>query len=305
MSIAWGGPWGSEGPMDDAGYLSRMRDLLEDYPVPADEQFSPNGTATKFKLQRIRVNDDDYLQVTVAGVPYTLQPSISALAAVTDVHINFNTGLLTFFEAPPADVNTVICYHNQVRWRDSVIMAALYDGLLDLYPRIWRNAQFSGITMQTLQWDYPLPPDFLDPRIRIRGLSIREIPASTNPFMPVNWGFTVYGNPPMIRLLRSQMFSPGATLQIEYAAPYRSLADLESQAAALPIYYAMATLLAGKESQRTKQDGQTVAADTNAQPPQYLMQTAGYWNSLYIQKKKSMARPMGLMKPLVGLGRST
>ena len=305
MSIAWGGPWGAEGSMDDAGYLRRMRDLLEDYPVPADEQMSPNGTATKFKLQRLRVNDDDYLQVTVGGVLQSLKPSLSALANVGDAHVNFDTGLITFYAPPPADVNSVICYHNQVRWRDGVIMAALYEGLQDLYPTVWRNAQYSGITMQVLQWDYPLPPDFLDPRVRVRKMAIREIPSSTNPFLEINWAFSVYGNPPMMRLLRSQVFSPGATLQIEYAAPYRSLSDLETQAAPAPIYYAMSVLMAGKESQRTRQDGQTVAADTNAQPPQYLMQTAGYWMSMYRQKKASLARPMGGQGPLVGLGRST
>lgn len=305
MSIAWGGPWGAEGSLDDAGYLARMRDLLEDYPVPADEQMSPNGTATKFKLQRLRVNDDDYVQITVGGVVQTLQPSLSALATTGDVHLNFNTGLLTFFAAPPLGVNSVICYHNQVRFLDRTIMGALYEGLQDLYPTVWRNAQFSGILMQTLKWDYPLPPDFLDPRIRIRGLSMREIPASTNPFLPVNWAFTVYGNPPMMRLLRSQQFSPGATLQIEYAAPYRNLADLEAQAAPLPVYYAMAVLMAQKESQRSRQDGQTVAADTNAQPAGYLQQNAGWWMSLYRQKKQSMARPMGGRHPTVSLGRST
>jgi hypothetical protein len=278
-----------------------MRDMLEDYSVPADEQMSPNGTATKFKLQRLRVNDDSYFQVVANNSVVPLVSSLSALVASGPLScfVDFNTGMITFSAAPPIGVNTVVCYHNQVRWLDRTILGALYEGLQDLYPTLWRNAQTSAITLQTLKWDYPLPNDFLDPRMRIKGMSVQEIPSSLNPFLQVNWPFTVYGNPPMVRLLRSQKFSPGSHLQIEYAAPYRNLADLEPQAASLPIYYAMSVLMAAKESQRTRADGQTVAADTNAQPPQYLMQTAGYWKSMYTQKKAAMARPMGGQHPVI------
>lgn len=305
MSEIWGGPWGSEGSMDDAGFLARMRDLLEDYPVPADEQFSPNGTATKFKCQRLRVNDDAYLEVTVNGAVQTVMPSRSALIAVNQCYIDYNTGLITFYQPPPAGTNTVLIYKNQTRWLDRTIMSALMEGLQDLFPVIWRNAQTSAITMQTLQWDYPLPPDFLDPRVRVRKFAVQEIPASTNPFLEVSFPFTVYGNPPMLRVLQSQQYSPGARLQIEYTAPYRSLADLEPAAQRLPVYYAMGTLLLGKESQRTRSDGQTVAADTNAQPPSYLATTGSTWMNLYQTTKTSLARPMGGTRWITGLGRST
>ena len=290
------GPWGSEGNLDDSDYIERMRELLEDWPVQADEQASANGAQTKLKLQRLKPNDDDYFTVVVNGFEVPLVSRQGDVAA-GNCYCEFNTGTLIFGTPPPAGTNNVMIYHNQVRWRDGAIRNALYDGLADLFPVVWRNAVDTSITMRVLTWDYQLPSDFSDPRVKIRRIGIREIPASTNRFRPMNCAWQVYGNPPLLRITTSQFFTPGATLQLEYAAPFRSLADLEPQAVQLPIYYAMGVLLAGKESQRARADGQTVAADTNAQPPQYQQNAGAWWMSLYRQKKAAAARTLGGLRP--------
>ncbi len=291
------GPWGSEGSLDDAGYIQRFREFVDDWPQPADEQLSPDGSKTKLKCQRLKLNDDDYFTVVSGGTQIPVVNQLSKLNS-GNCYADFNTGLVTFGQAPAAGQNTVQVLHNQVKWRDSAILSAMYDCLMDLYPTIWRNAVDTSITMAVLKWDYQLPSDFADPRVRIRRIGIREIPANTNRFYPLSGPYTIYGNPPQIRIPTSQSFSPGATLQIEYAAPYSNLVELEPQAAALPIWFAAGSLLGFQELNRARTDGQTVTADQNAVPPQYRQNAGAWYMARYREMKANLHRPMGMPRPV-------
>ncbi len=287
------GPWGSEGSLDDAGFVTKFRERVDDHPQMADEKFDPDGSKTKFKCNRLKVNDDDYLQVVENGTIVPLANSIRDVKA-GNCYVNADTGLITFGTAPAAGQGTVICYHNQVQWRDSAILDAMYDGLRTMFPTIWRNAVTTAITLQVLQWDYTLPADFQDPRVKIRRVSVQEVPASTNPFRALSGQYRVYGNPPMLRILGSQAFTPGSVLQIEYTAPYRTLADLDGQAQDLPVWYAAGTLLGFKEGNRARTDSQTVMADQNAVPPGYRQNSGAWFMTQFRTLLAALQRPVGM-----------
>jgi hypothetical protein len=291
------GPWGSEGSLDDEGYLLQVRERLDDWPVPKQIQFTPTGNSTLFKSPAIKMNDDAYFAVTINGV---VQQTVSRRADLTssNAYVDYNTGSVLFGTPPQADPNSVVIQMNQVRWRDSKILSLLYEGLQSLFPKMFREGVYSGIQMAVNTWDYVLPPDFADPGVRVISYGMREIPSTTNRFRPMNTAYVVHGNPPLLRIPPSQYFSPGATLEIRYTAPYRNLSDVDGRATALPILYACAMLLGFEESKRTIAAGQTTTTDTSAQPVQYQQNAGSWYMAQYRALLANLVRPMGGLAPI-------
>jgi hypothetical protein len=280
------GPWGAETGRDDAGFIARLRELLRDYPIRAVEQVSPNGTSTEVKCTQTLINDDKYLQITNNGtnVPVVFDRS---LVAPGNAYVDCNTGWILFGTAPSAGTNTLIIYKNKVRWRDSAILQALYGGLLFLYPKRFREATDTSITMATNVWDYTLPSDFTIPDIYIRNVQIREIPSTTNRFRTIT-GWQRNGTD--FRFARSQRFSVGATVEIQYTAPYRSLSDVDDIASEVPIWYAAAQLQGFEESRRTQINSQSTDANSNAMPPGFQQQTAAWYMAQATNIRNSIQR---------------
>lgn len=285
--------WGMEAGVDDNTFVARMRELLDDYPIPADEQFTGNGTATKFQCGKTKINDDKYVQVGIGGVTQNIVNSRDAIPGGS-VYLDYDTGLMIFPAAPPAATNNVTINKSRVRWRDSSILAALYGGLRSLFPDLFKDAVDTSITMATNQWVYPLPSDFWDPRIHIKRVTMQEVPSSTN--QPKNFGTFNRIGADQIQVQSSQGFSPGSILGIEYQGPYRSLSELEPQAYDLPLWYAAAQLLGFKEAQRTRIDGQTVASESSANPTGYQQNTGAWFMAQYRQLRQQLARPMSMAK---------
>jgi hypothetical protein len=94
-----------------------------------------------------------------------------------------------------------------------------------------------------------------------------------------------------IEIPRSQYFTPGATLWLEYKAPFRSLSELEPQAYDLPLWYAAGQLLGFDESRRTKMDTQTPAAEASANPPGYQQNTGAWYMTQFRNMMASLAAP--------------
>lgn len=289
------GPWGSEGGVDDDTFVHRLRELLGDLPVMTDEQFSPTGTATKFICTKLPINDDRYVSVTVSNVPVPIVTSRTSIPAGS-VYVDYDTGLLIFGTAPAVGTNTVVIQKSRVRWRDSTLLNALYGGLRSLWPQVWKEAVDTSITMATNQYDYTMPPDFWDARSTIMRVSMREIPAQTNVFHIIA-GATRVGLD-TIRIPRSQRWSPTSTLEVQYAAPYRSLSELAPAEYDLVLWYAAGMILGFGEIKRTSVDSQTVAASTSANPSGYQQNTGSWFMSQYRVLIASLARPMGMSAPI-------
>lgn len=286
------GPWGPESGRDDAGFIARLRELLEDFPIRATEQFSPNGTATEARCTQTKINDDKYLQVVSSGVPVAIVFDRAQLMAGNCV-VDCNTGWVLFGTAPAAGTNTLIVYKHKVRWRDSAMLQALYGGLLFLYPKRYREAVSDAITMQTNTWDYTLPPLFNSPDVWITQVGVREIPSSVNRFRPIS-SWQKYGT--TLRLPRSQYYSPGSTVEVRYTSPYRSLSDVDDIAVECVIYYAASQLLGFKEAPRTNIANQTAATDSSAQPPGFAQQTAAWYYARAREMRDGIARAIPMAR---------
>lgn len=267
------GPWGSEAGVSDSVFVGRLRELLRDYPVGANEQANGNGTSTFFQMQKVPVNDDDYLMVTVNNTVVPLVSQRSQLGP-GQCYIDFNSGMLVFGTAPTAGTSNISIQKQRVRWTTSVLLASLQGGLRQLFPALYKRATDTSITMQVNQWIYTLPQDFWDPRVQILAAYLQEVPASVNRPVPIPGVFRIGLRD--LQVPTSQYYTPGATLWLEYKAPYRSLSELEPQAYDLPLWYAAAQLLGFDEARRTRMDTQTPAAESTANPPQY-QQNAGTW----------------------------
>lgn len=255
---------GQESGLDDRTYIRRFRELIGDIPKAADEQGSGLGNALRYNMQTVPVNDDNYLSITVDGVAQQIVTSPQPSAG--EVFVDFDTGRMIYGTPPATGTNNITILKNTVRWRDSTIKEALMDGVRNMYPKIFRLVQDTSITIATLVWDYELPSIFNDHFVRVTSVGLREIPASSNRFIPINAWEVIPGPTPTLRLPTSQGFSPGATIQITYEAPLASLSEVPPKAQALPLWYAAGMLLGFKEATRVRTDTQNVAAEAQANP---------------------------------------
>lgn len=264
---------GSEAGVSDRTFARRLRQLLRDLPVQANEQANGNGMSTVFQLTKVPIYDDSRCEVFVGSTQYPIVESPASLST-GNCFLDFDTGALIFHEPPAAGQNNVVIQHSRVRWTEAVLMASLYGGLRQLFPAMFKRQTDTSITMQVNQWLYALPEDFWDPRVRIIAAYIQEVPSSVNRPVPIAGFYRVGLN--QLQVPTSQRYTPGATLWLDYTAPYRSLSELEPQAYDLPIWYAAGQLLGFDEPRRTRVDTQSPAAEQSANPPGY-QQNTGAW----------------------------
>lgn len=274
------GPWGSEAGTSDHVFVQRLRQLLRDNPVPANEQATGNGNSTFFQQQKVPIYDDKYVIVAVAG---TQVPLIGTRSGVNsgNCFIDYDSGMLIFGVAPAAGAAITI-QKQRVRWSNSVLLQSLQGGLRQLFPAIFKRVVDQSITMQVNQWIYQLPQDFWDPRVQVISAFLQEVPSSVNRPVPIPGVYRVGLH--QLAVPTSQHFATGATLWLEYKAPYRSLSELEPQAYDLPLWYAAGQLLGFDEAKRTRMDTMTPTVEASANPPQY-QQNAGSW---YMTQFKAM-----------------
>lgn len=267
------GYFGSEAGTADRTFVWRLRQLIRDMPVSANEQASGDGSSTLFQAAKTAIYDDSYTVVTVAGLPVPITRQRSQLAS-NNCFVDFDTGTLILGTAAPAGPNNIAIQHQRVRWSDSVLVESLNGGLRQLFPTQFKMGVDTSVTLQVNQWLYTLPSPFWDPRVRIINVLIQEVPSSVNRPVPVS-GFSRLGIN-QIEIPTSQRYTPGATVWIEYTAPYRSLAELEPQLYELPLYYAAGQILGFGEVRRTNIDTQSPAAEASANPQMYQT-NAGSW----------------------------
>jgi hypothetical protein len=254
---------GQEAGLDDRQYLRRLRELLQDVPSPADEQASGTGTALRYDLSIRPVNDDDYFQVIVDGTPQTVVQVPTPSPG--QVYVDFDTGRLLFGSPPAVGTNNVIVYKNTVKWRDSTLLELLLEGARNMWPKLGRIVtDDTSIIIQTLVWDYPLPPPFNDPSVRLTQVAVRSIPAASERFHPIA-AWDRIGNG-ILRIPPSQLWPPGSSVQLVYEAPYASLSQVEAKAQMLPLWFAGGSVMMFKEQKRTLLDTQNVTSEGQANP---------------------------------------
>jgi hypothetical protein len=279
---------GSEAGVSDLAFAARLRGLLRDTPVSANETTSGNGSMTAFQMNMIPVYQDQYVSVLVGGVPVPVVVDRAQLTT-SNCFMDCDSGLLVFGTAPPATPNNIAIQKSRVRWTNANLLSALYGGLRQLFPAFYKRNTSTSITMQVNQWLYELPQDFLDPRVRILSAWIQEVPSSVN--RPIPLGALYRMGLTQIQVPSSQWYTPGATLWLEYTAPYRNLSELEPQLFDLPIWYAAAQLLGFDEAKRTRVDTQSPAAEASANPPGYQQNAGTFYMTQFYKAMGLLASP--------------
>lgn len=299
----------SSAGLGDEVFLQILRDEIEDPPIPYVESFTANGTNYIYRLQKFPSWDGDNITtITVGATPQTLVANRGAAVGANKVYLEPDTGALYWDPAsPPAASAAVTIVHYQVRWLDRRLLHNLYAGLRAMFPMVW-ELQFVKLFFQTNVWEYslnqapeaqeiragldqPSPTnDFFDPRSRILAVEVQEIPAATERFIPINnWHRTGQAT---IMLPTSQYYSPGATVRVWYAGPYRSLSDLEPQVQHLPVWYAKGKLLADREIVRARFDQPSTTANEQANPPFTSLNIGKFHLQQFDQELDRLKRPM-------------
>lgn len=278
---------GQEAGLDNRQYVRRLRELIGDIPKPADEQGSGVGNAIRYNMNVVPINDDDYLSVTVDGTP--LQPVETPNPTANQVYIDFDSGRMEFGAPPSANTNNITVLKNTVRWRDSTMLEAMMDGVRNAWPKLGLIAVDTSLSISVNVWQYTLPAVFNDPNVRLIQVSVREVPAATERFHPIS-GWWISGNN-QLQLPTSQSFSPGATIMLEYDAPYGSLSQLEGKAQSLPIWYAAGMLLGFKEATRVRTDTMNVTSEASANQVGAQQNAGSFFMRQYYTVLNQMARP--------------
>lgn len=197
-------------------------------------------------------------------------------AFVVPAQVISDTGEV-FFPNPPA-TGTLSIQYRTFRFSDQQVTDALYDGLDLLWPDLWNyqpNDQTS-VLPSPVQWEYPLPAQYADLRAVITQVEVRP-PSAFLTFKRIS-GWRFMDDPVTPTLIFERPPPPGGTVRIRYVLPFTLLSDVPSIAQMLPVYYAVARLLADQEVMRSRADDLgALTAENAGQEKGGAQQVAQFW----------------------------
>jgi hypothetical protein len=294
-------PAPSSSGASDQIFLAQLRSDLRDIPVFTKQQLSSDGASLVYRAQQFPIYDGDIYQANpsqfsiyagAAGTTFqTLRGDYVNLNAANQVYVDYESGFLYWNTAPLSGTNNVILNCRKVRWTNRQMLFGLYSGLRAMWPKVFHWYTDTSITMQTNIWEYALPAEFRDPRVRIKMVEIQEIPATTERFRVIQ-GWRRVGNT-SIQIPISQRFSPGSVARVTYAGPVASLTDLDAASQELPILYAKWVLLSNAEGPRARMDAAPQVQAESANPPNTSMQAA----LQYLQQFNRLLDSMPMVDP--------
>lgn len=287
----------------DAEALTEIRGDLNDFPMPYTEGWVGDGSSTTFRCQKWPVydaNSPEYsASLVVNGTPATLKGSRAELSNPTDAYVENETGWI-YFQTAPVNGATVSFAHYSVVWTDRQLGYAIASGLRKLFPKMGQE-DFCTLTLQTFVYEYPLTPFAVwrDPRSRVIGVEVQEIPAATERFWRLqNWeriGLNV------IRIPDSQYFTPGAQVRVRYWGPYTSVAELEEAVRDMVLMYAKGRLMLDRASQATRFDSPQPSEQGQQRDQQSIAVGASYIQEFQTWLEH-FARPVKIAGPMSTYG---
>lgn len=192
-----------------------------------------------------------------------------------------DTGEL-FFPTAPASGSIPLQYQVS-RYSDQQIVDALIEGVDMLWPEVWNPAPFdtSSIQPSPVQYEYALPAAFQDQRAVLMDVETRPPQAWVRFERKSGWRVVndvanptlVFHRPPPV----------GGQVRLTYAVPIATLAGVPSIAQFLPVYYAVARLLADQEVMRSRADDLPALTGENAggQPGSSTQTSAWYMQNMF------------------------
>lgn len=236
---------------------------------------SPGGPVNVGKLGQVAV-------VTGATPPTTFNVSGSG---VLPVLIITDTGEL-WFPLPPTTGSIEIQYQT-ARYSDQQMLEALYEGLGMLWPEIWTFQPYdvTSVLPSPVVYEYTLPAvPYADPRTKIVQVEVRPPQAWVRYRRISGWRFN--HDPVAPTLIFEKTPPTGGQVRIQAVQPYQNLADVPGVGgtgillppANLPVYYAVARLLADAEVMRSRSDDLPALTAENAGSEKGgNLQTAQFW----------------------------
>jgi hypothetical protein len=289
--------------LPDSRWITTARDYLADYPRKLTETWTADGTNGVFGS--VSSAPVSVLYPPVNGTAADSNPPLvrdnttatnytvidSGTPTGTQVLFNYNTGEFQFATAPALNDVIQVSYQS-CRWTDTSILAALYDGLRAMFPRVGKTYSDTSVQIQVNQWDYTLPTWFADPRSRINAIEIADPYIPTEPFRPAPAGWDRVGLT-TLHLPWSQNYSPVARLRIQGWGPYLTLGDLEPQLYDLPLWYALGALLPHREAKRIREDTMAPLAQAGGVQPGIQLQTGDYFQRRFEAALVALSRVPG------------
>lgn len=268
--------------------------------------------------------------ITALGVYAVSSVGGSSVGQLANATVTAGASALTTYAAPPAGANvgvlptviisdtgevffplapatgTINVTYQTARYSDQQMLDALYEGLGMLYPEVWSYQQFDTTSVQPspVQYEYVLPASYGDPKVTITQVEVRP-PSAFVIFTRIG-GWRLVADPVSPTLVFAKPPPAGGQVRITYTTPYAQLADVPALSATgqlsppanLPVYYAVARLLADAEVMRSRSDDLPALTAENAGAEKGgNLQTAAYWMQRFDRElgKISIGRPMRRM----------
>lgn len=206
---------------------------------------------------------------------------------VVPAFINSDTGEL-LFGSPPATGTVAITYQRSA-YSDQEVTDALYEGLNMLWPEIWNpESNTTQIAISPTQFEYTLQALFKDQRAII--LDVEYLPPSgfVRAYRTSLWRQLEDINNPTLVFTTLPPIS--SIIRITYTQAFPNLGAIPSQVQHLPIYYAVARLLADQETRRSRADDlQALTQENGAGPPGTSLAAAAYWLQRFMEQLTKFA----------------
>jgi hypothetical protein len=302
MPIVVPGASGAQNNNPDALFIQKVRRILRDQPVVFGESQPTDATtgsltagSKPFRLQRapIWVGPGFVFNLTAPGGPYAVDFDDTGFTPPTG-HVNIvsDTGEV-IFSTPPA-VGTMAVTYQSVRFGETQILDALYEGLQMLWPEIWNpNTDTTSILVSPTQYEYALPAIFQDQRVILMQVEYAPPSGIIRYFKTSLWEQVRDSLNPVIKFSRIPPIA--STVRLTYAKPLGTsvLGSVPIEAAHLPTYFALARLLLDQDTMRTRSDDTPAMTGEAAQAPGQAVQTANYW----LQQFSTQLTRLGLDEP--------
>jgi hypothetical protein len=288
MPIVVPGPNNAQNNLNDATFIQKVRRILRDVGSYQPDKFPADGNtgnlaagSKPFKLTQPPIMPGTVLITTANPPPGGWQvdydDSPSDVPPPNHVNVITDTGELIFPAGAAPTSGTVAVTYKHWRYSDNQVKDALYEGLNMLWPELWNPVtNTTQVAISPTQFEYALQSLFQDQRAII--LEVEYSPPS---------GFIRYYRTSLWRqledinnptLIFSELPPISSIIRITYCTSFAALSSVIPQAQHLPVYYAVARLLADQETMRSRADDVPAQSPgENVAPPGSALSTAAYW----------------------------
>lgn len=282
--------------LPDAYFVQRVRRILRDLGVWQPDKFPTDGTtgaltagSKPFKLTQPPIQPGTVI-LSAPGGPYVVDyDDPSDVPPAGHVNIISDTGEVVFNTAPAQ--GTLAVTYKHTRFSDLQVTDALLEGMNMLWPEIWNPVtNTTQINISPTQFEYALQSIFGDQRAIILEVEYSPPSGFIRYYRTSLWRTTEDINNPALIFTKLPPIS--SIVRITYCTTFPSLGSVPTQVQHLPVYYAIARLLADQEVMRSRADDLQALTQENASPAGTSLAAAAYWLQRFMEQLNKFALDM-------------